>query len=58
MKLFIGIWGILLCLYGVALSIKYFQNVSEGWNIILHALSGSLCILGILLIIKAIKMKV
>ncbi len=51
------IWGTLMCTYGVSLFIKYFQRVSEGWTIILYALSGSLCIVGILLIIRAIKMK-
>ncbi|MGN4123466.1 hypothetical protein ACMGD3_00215 [Lysinibacillus sphaericus] len=51
-----GIWGALLCIYGISLLIKYFQSVSEGWTIILYALSGSLCIVGFLLIIRAIKM--
>ncbi len=47
------IWGVLMCIYGVSLYIKYFQKLSEGWNITLHFLSGSLCIIGISLIIQA-----
>ncbi|MFJ8517101.1 hypothetical protein [Lysinibacillus xylanilyticus] len=55
MKKLRGIWGVTMCIYGVALYIKYFQKVSEGWNITLHVLSGSLCIIGISLIVQAIR---
>jgi uncharacterized membrane protein HdeD (DUF308 family) len=57
MKLLRTIWGILLCIYGIALYLKYFQIVSEGWKIVLTLLSGSLCILGIILMFKAIQKK-
>ncbi|MFY0518471.1 hypothetical protein [Lysinibacillus sphaericus] len=50
------LWGALLCIYGISLFIKYFQSVVEGWTIIVYVLSGSLCIVGFLLIIRAIKM--